>query len=193
MRAQRAQATTARQGRTTRRKSPPKTEGSDRSTATRVVLDTSVLVADPQCLGAYPGCDIVIPLTVIEELDGLKSRPDDVGRSARAALRHLEEIRLRAGGSLAAPVATDDVGSTVHIEINGIQRHLLVEHGLDPAKPDNRIIGSNASNEWRANPANEFPRSGSVPSDFGRGCQFSSTNAFRNRLRDRRSDVGIGI
>ena len=142
VRAQRAQATTARQGRTTRRTSPPKTEGSDRSTATRVVLDTSVLVADPQCLGAYPGCDIVIPLTVIEELDGLKSRPDDVGRSARAALRHLEEIRLRAGGSLAAPVATDDVGSTVHIEINGIQRHLLVEHGLDPAKPDNRIIGA---------------------------------------------------
>ena len=79
---------------------------------------------------------------MIEELDGLKSRPDDVGRSARAALRRLEEIRLRAGGSLAVPVPTDDVGSTVHIEINGIQRHLLVEHGLDPAKPDNRIIGA---------------------------------------------------
>ena len=57
---------------------------------TRVVLDTSVLIADTNCLLAYPDCDIVIPLTVIEELDGLKSRPDDVGRAARAALRGLE-------------------------------------------------------------------------------------------------------
>ena len=109
--------------------------------ATRVVLDTSVLIADSNCLHAYPGCDIVVPLTVIEELDGLKSRPDDVGRAARAALRQFEEIRLQAGGSLASPAPVGE-GSTVHIEINGIQRHLLVEHGLDPAKPDNRIIGA---------------------------------------------------
>ena len=31
---------------------------------TRVVLDTSVLVADPACLFTYVGCDVVIPLTV---------------------------------------------------------------------------------------------------------------------------------
>ena len=52
---------------------------------TRVVLDTSVLVADPGCLHSFPHCDVVIPLTVVEELDGLKSRPDDVGRAARTA------------------------------------------------------------------------------------------------------------
>ena len=143
---------------------------------TRTVLDTSVLIADPNCLGAYPNTDIVIPLTVVEELDGLKSRPDDVGRAARAALRLLEDIRQSAGGSLAAPVrlphmssnssqsassqsahidgSTDivdseaavpieeQIGSTVQIELNGIQRHLLLEHGLDADKADNRIIGA---------------------------------------------------
>ena len=111
---------------------------------TRVVLDTSVLIADPNSLAAYPGCAIVIPLTVIEELDGLKSRPDDVGRAARAALRSLEELRTRAGGSLAHPVPLSSApdSATVHIEINGIQKHLLNEHGLDAAKPDNRIIGA---------------------------------------------------
>jgi PhoH-like ATPase len=31
---------------------------------------------------------------------------------------------------------------TVQIEVNGIQRHLLIEHGLDPEIPDNRIIGA---------------------------------------------------
>lgn len=111
----------------------------------RVVLDTSVLVADPDCLGSLGDVDIVIPLTVVEELDGLKTRPDDVGRSARAALRALEELRTRAGGSLVSAIAvragTNDEG-TVRIELNGIQTHLLNEHGLDPAKADNRIIGA---------------------------------------------------
>lgn len=109
---------------------------------TRVVIDTSVLIADPNCLHAFADCEVVVPITVIEELDGLKTRPDDVGRAARTALRTLEELRIRNGGSLAdaAPLETSD--ATVRIEINGIQRHRLVEHGLDPAAPDNRIIGA---------------------------------------------------
>jgi len=132
---------------------PLRPSRSNSGVAQRVVLDTSVLIADPNCLTAYPNCDIVIPLTVIEELDGLKTRPDDVGRAARSALRGLEEIRIRSGGSLAQPVPIspearhgDDEDlenrATVHIEINGIQRHLLHEHGLDADKPDNRIIGA---------------------------------------------------
>jgi PhoH-like ATPase len=51
---------------------------------------------------------------------------------------------MRAGGSLADPIALDDSpdAATVQIEVNGIQRHLLTEHGLDPSVPDNRIIGA---------------------------------------------------
>jgi PhoH-like ATPase len=107
---------------------------------TRIVLDTSVLVADPHCVNSLIECAIVIPLTVIEELDGLKNRPDDVGRAARTALRTIEDLRVQHGGSLAEPVPLN--GGTLQIEINGIQKHLLIEHGLDPASPDNRIIGA---------------------------------------------------
>ena len=107
---------------------------------TRVVLDTSVLIADPSCVTSFDDSDVVIPLTVVEELDGLKARPDDVGRAARTALRTIEELRVRHGGSLADPVPLG--GGSLQIEINGIRKHLLVEHGLDPANPDNRIIGA---------------------------------------------------
>jgi PhoH-like ATPase len=107
---------------------------------TRVVLDTSVLIADPSCVTTFDGEDVVIPLTVIEELDRLKTRPDDVGRAARTALRTIEDLRVRHGGSLAEPVPLG--GGSLQIEINGIRKHLLVEHGLDPASPDNRIIGA---------------------------------------------------
>lgn len=111
---------------------------------TRVVLDTSVLIGDPGCLESFTGSDVVIPFTVIEELDSLKTRADDVGRAARTALRTIEDLRVRAGGSLATPLPLghSEGGGTLQVEINGIQRHVLHEHGLDPAVPDNRIIGA---------------------------------------------------
>ncbi|MFN5841424.1 MAG: PhoH family protein, partial [Acidimicrobiaceae bacterium] len=119
---------------------------------TRIVLDTSVLVADPGCLHSFPSCDIVIPLTVVEELDGLKSRPDDVGRAARTALRTIEDLRRRAGGSIHEPVplGPDPDGATLHIEVNGIQRERLLENGLNPEVPDNRIIGAALGQSLRA-------------------------------------------
>jgi PhoH-like ATPase len=109
---------------------------------TRLVVDTSVLIADPTCVLEFCDADVIVPLTVVEELDGLKSRPDDVGRAARTALRTLEELRVTHGGSLAHPVPTGNGTATLQIEINNIRKHLLVEHGLDPSVPDNRIIGA---------------------------------------------------
>src|SRR6187551_1789902 len=112
--------------------------GSDRTKGgqrTRLVVDTSVLIADPTCVLEFEDADVVVPLTVVEELDGLKTRPDDVGRAARTALRTLEELRVRHGGSLATPVPTGNGSATLQIEINNIRRHLLIEHGLDPSVP----------------------------------------------------------
>lgn len=109
---------------------------------TRLVLDTSVLIADPTCVLEFTNADVVVPLIVVEELDGLKSRSDDVGRAARAALRTLEELRMNHGGSLARPVPTGAEGATLQIEINNIRKHLLIEQGLNPDIADNRIIGA---------------------------------------------------
>ncbi|NNE10856.1 MAG: PhoH family protein [Ilumatobacter sp.] len=110
------------------------------ATTTRIVVDTSVLIADPHCMQTFGDAALVIPLTVVEELDSLKTRPDDVGRAARTALRAIEDLRVEHGGSLAEPVPVGE--GTLQIEINGIQKHLLIEHGLDVAVPDNRIIGA---------------------------------------------------
>ena len=91
----------------------------DRTALRRVVVDTSVLIADPHCIATFEDTALVIPLIVVEELDSLKTRPDDVGRSARTALRAIEDLRIQHGGSLADPVPVGT--STVQIEINGIQ------------------------------------------------------------------------
>ncbi|MGH9264691.1 MAG: PhoH family protein [Acidimicrobiales bacterium] len=106
-----------------------------------VVLDTSVLVADPGALHEFDGCALKVPLTVIEELDGLKNRTDTVGQTAREALRRIESLRVDAGGSLAEPLVLPH-GGTMAIVLNGVNHGLLAEHYLDTAKPDNRIIGA---------------------------------------------------
>jgi len=106
-----------------------------------IVLDTSVLVADPGAVAAFAGCAVRLPLTVVEELNGLKNRPDGVGQTAREALRRIEALRVDAGGSLADPVTLHH-GGTLAVVLNGVNHVLLDEHYLDPATPDNRIIGA---------------------------------------------------
>jgi len=108
---------------------------------TCVVLDTSVLIADPECLFSFPDADAVIPLVVIEELDQHKTRLDDVGRAARAVIRTIEDLRVSNGGDIRQPVAVPG-GGTVRIETNGLHLDEVAARGLDPNKPDNRILAA---------------------------------------------------
>jgi PhoH-like ATPase len=115
--------------------------GPDAGTRVRAVLDTSVFVSDPDALFLFRDQDVVIPLTVIEELDGLKGRLDDVGRAARAVIRAVEALRVSNGGDIRRAVPVPG-GGTVRIETNGLHVVEVREHGLDPAKADNRILAA---------------------------------------------------
>jgi PhoH-like ATPase len=106
-----------------------------------VVLDTSVLVADPGAVHTFDGQDVVIPLTVIEELDGHKTRRDDVGAAAREALRSIEGLRNAHDGDIATAVELAN-GATVRVETNGVHLEELRGIGLDPTKADNRILAA---------------------------------------------------
>ena len=114
---------------------------SEPPTATRMVLDTSVLISDPDSITAFPDADTVIPLVVVEELDQHKSRMDDVGRAARAVIRAIEELRTANNGDIRQPVPLPN-GGTLRIETNGLHLNEIREHGLDPAKNDNRILAA---------------------------------------------------
>lgn len=110
-------------------------------TRPQFVLDTSALVADPDgVFETYGARDVIVPLAVLEELDGLKKRLDPVGRAAREVLRTIERLRMSSGGNLTVPVALAD-GGTLRVAINGVDVGRLREHGLDEEKADNRIIG----------------------------------------------------
>jgi PhoH-like ATPase len=56
------------------------------------VLDTNVLLHDPQCLHKFEENTIAIPVEVLEELDGKKSAPGELGFSARKIHRDLRAL-----------------------------------------------------------------------------------------------------
>lgn len=120
---------------------PARASASEPRTATRMVLDTSVLISDPDSITAFPGADAVIPLVVVEELDQHKGRMDDVGRAARAVIRAIEELRVANDGDIRRAVPLPN-GGTLRIETNGLHLNEIREHGLDPAKNDNRILAA---------------------------------------------------
>jgi len=75
------------------------------------VLDTNVLLHDPDSIFAFKDNKVVIPLTVIEELDGFKKLNDERGRSARLISRILDDLRKK--GKLSQGVAIKNGGTLV--------------------------------------------------------------------------------
>ena len=57
------------------------------------VLDTNVLLHDPTAVAAFKEHGVVIPMTVLEELDHIKDRPEKtVSREARIAINIIDKI-----------------------------------------------------------------------------------------------------
>lgn len=107
------------------------------------VLDTNVLLHNPSALFVFQENHVVIPYPVLEELDAMKRREDDVGRAARSAIRWLD--RLRKFGKLTEGVPLSKLGAgsqgatgTLSIDINDHDRPAI----LSADKPDNRIIAA---------------------------------------------------
>ena len=72
------------------------------------VLDTNVLLHDPQALTRFEDNHVVVPIEVVEEIDRFKRDPSEKGRNARQVSRLLDSLRER--GNLAEGVAIDDSG-----------------------------------------------------------------------------------
>ena len=47
------------------------------------VLDTNVLIHNPQAMFSFEDNEVVIPITVIEEIDNFKKGVDEKGRNSR--------------------------------------------------------------------------------------------------------------
>ena len=98
------------------------------------VLDTNVLIHDPNCIYNFRGNDVILPIFVVEEIDKLK-RNQNTGIQARMVSRTLDDIRRK--GSLARGVELpDDIFFKVEIR-NDLS---LLPNTLSKGIVDNNII-----------------------------------------------------
>lgn len=72
------------------------------------VIDTNVLLHDPQAIGQFKNSDVVVPIVVLEELDGLKRLSDELGKNARHVLRYVDALKSRKTGDLNVGVKIED-------------------------------------------------------------------------------------
>ncbi|QMW67193.1 PhoH family protein [Mumia sp. ZJ1417] len=113
------------------------------------VIDTSVLLADPRALTRFAEHEIVVPIVVISELEDKRAHPE-LGYFARAALRLLDDLRVR-HGTLDSPLLVNDEGGTVRVELNHTDPGALPS-GFRLGDNDTRIlsVAKNLADEGNA-------------------------------------------
>ncbi|MGV4320496.1 PhoH family protein [Bacillus mojavensis] len=100
------------------------------------VLDTNVLLQDPNAIFSFEENEVVIPAVVLEEVDSKKRYMDEVGRNARHVSKLIDALRLK--GRLHEKVRLD-TGGTLRIELNHRSFHQLQEIFIEKTN-DNRIL-----------------------------------------------------
>jgi PhoH-like ATPase len=102
------------------------------------VLDTSVLLADPGALARFAEHEVVVPIAVIGELETKRDHPE-LGYFARAALRSLDDIRLKYG-RLDQPIQINPEGGTLSVELNHTDLSSMPYGFLRDGTNDSRIL-----------------------------------------------------
>ncbi|WP_206081095.1 PhoH family protein [Marinobacter orientalis] len=116
------------------------------------VLDTNVLIHDPNALLNFEEHDVIIPMTVLEELDSLKSGKQAVAADCRQAIRNIDKLlgdaspgEIEKGVPIVRAKKAEPLGalsilmSTEHQDNHGLPEHLN----------DNKIINTLAALQSR--------------------------------------------
>ena len=105
------------------------------ATGKMYILDTNVLLHDPESMFSFEDSLVGIPIMVLEELDTFKSESTQRGFNAREVIRHLDVLRGK--GSL---------GEGIKLENGGTLKVLFIAPGEKCGAPlpqditDNRIL-----------------------------------------------------
>ncbi|BDX05579.1 PhoH family protein [Planctobacterium marinum] len=112
------------------------------------VLDTNILLHEPLAFLSFKEHDVVIPMTVLEELDYIKDSKKDVARDARVSIRAMEDILHEAtpedmtkGVSLVGLTA-GDAAPTGKMSIFADHQLPTGEERFTSKENDNRIINA---------------------------------------------------
>lgn len=101
------------------------------------VLDTNVLLHDPQALFKFDENNLIIPITVIEEIDRFKKDLNETGRNARHVSRTLDGLRRQ--GHLITGVELES-GGHLRVVLHSKEAMDRLPPELIDDRGDNRIL-----------------------------------------------------
>ena len=106
------------------------------------ILDTNVLIHDPEAMFSFDDNDVYLPIYVIEEIDKLKEYSDRVGKSARETSRNIEKLRKEEKNSNLSLLKglKNSTGGTFRIVL-GENDIVNIPDSLNKNLTDNKIIG----------------------------------------------------
>ena len=100
-----------------------------------IVLDTSVILYDKKSIENFSGCEIVLPLIVLDELDHFKDKPGSLGENARYANRLLDDLRSKGRLDDGVPIGDN---SLLKVSLRPIE--IPESFPLNADDSDNRIL-----------------------------------------------------
>jgi PhoH-like ATPase len=100
------------------------------------VLDTSVLLFDHASVLQFQEHDVVIPITVLEELDQFKKGNTTLNFEARSFIRYLDEFAGKGDLKAWTPLGGSEKGSLRVVMDEGV----ALDGELSESKADNRIL-----------------------------------------------------
>lgn len=102
------------------------------------VIDTNVLLHDPDAISKFKDNDVVIPLTVLEDLDGMKRFSDELGKNARYVIRYIDGLKARKEGDIHSGVKIEN-GTNVRIFVD-TKPGEKVDFPLSADRAANRVL-----------------------------------------------------
>lgn len=112
------------------------------------VLDTNILLHEPLAFLSFKEHDVVIPMTVLEELDYIKDSKKDVARDARVSIRAMEDVLHEASpedmtkGVSLVGLTAGDAAPTGKLSIFADHQLPTGEERFTSKENDNRIINA---------------------------------------------------
>ncbi|MFN9870368.1 MAG: PhoH family protein [Cyanobacteriota bacterium] len=103
------------------------------------VLDTNVLLHDPQAITRFEDNHVVVPIEVVEEIDRFKRDPSEKGRNARQVSRLLDELRERGNLSEGVPI-DESSGGTLQVVFCRSETLAQLPPELKAGNGDNNIL-----------------------------------------------------
>lgn len=104
----------------------------------RYILDASILLYDPECIYSYPDSHVIIPISVIEEIDHFKKDFTETGRNARIVSQMLDKIRVQGILTEGIELSNKSILSVFIVEDEAIKMPAFVNLN----KSSNRVLAA---------------------------------------------------